>query len=555
MGIAALDVNSPSLILCQISDSLHYSDTLNKIQILNPVKILLPDTIFESTPMPKLIQLIKESFGHINIIPVQRRHFNDKLGLEQVSTLGSRKSVNILQIITRKYYCLSAASALLSYLKNVNMMSFAKNCLKIEYQTKQGGMMIDTQTAARLELLYSLSNETSAVKKFSLFALVNKCATRIGQRHLRANILEPSCSIDFIRNRQEQVKVLMEKQEVLAELQENLQNFRSVDQLLKISCIVPAADCEKAIEQNIQKALLLKRCLESVKPLCAVIQKTVSDSFENSRQLLSATIFSEMIAKIDEVVQPDIHKNRMAQKHFQHLFAVKAKVNETIDFLRKLYTETTDKIRDYVAELTEETQLPIRLIHSTKLGHHLYIKNPIDTTIPEGFNIIYKKGNNVYLTTAQLLALNDTTKAIAMDVIRMSNAIFCDVLINIASGIDAIHFLIGIIIDLDLVQSLTVTSMQENVCCPTIGRVMKIEDAYHPMLSSARNNNEIVTNNVVSFRRIIPQNLDFRLYVLDCNASVQLLPYQWTQHEWKDDLHQDDSTHSDHGSNRLLCAS
>jgi DNA mismatch repair protein MSH4 len=105
VGIAALDVNSPKLILCQISDNLHYSDALNKVLLLNPSKILLPDTIFETVPLPKLIQLIKESFNHINIIPIQRRHFNDKLGLEQITMFCSQKSQIILQMIPRKYYC------------------------------------------------------------------------------------------------------------------------------------------------------------------------------------------------------------------------------------------------------------------------------------------------------------------------------------------------------------------------------------------------------------------------------------------------------------------
>lgn len=498
VGIAALDVHSPNLILCQISDNLHYSDTLNKIQILNPKKILLPDTIFETVPLPKIIQLIRESFAHINLIPVQRRHFNDKLGFEQIRSFSSRKSINIHQIISRKYYCLSAASALLSYLKEVTTVTFAKNCLRIDYQTKQGGMMIDTQTSARLELLYSLSNEPTAVKNFSLFSILNKCETRIGERHLRANILEPSCNIDFIRNRQEQIKVLMEKEELLSALKENLQNFRSIDQLLKISCIVPASDCEKAIEQNIQMAILLKRCLEAVKPFCELMQSTVSESFEDIRQLLSTPIFAEIVEKIDEVVQPDIHKNRLAQKVFQNLFAVRANTNKTIDFLRKLYTETTDKIREYVNQLVDQFQLPLKLIHSTKLGHHLYMKNPNNVNIAEEFNVIYRKGNNAYMTTSQLQALNSTTKLIATDVIRMSNSILCDMLIGIASEIDAIHYLIGVVIDLDLVQSLTEASNVENYCCPSFGRVMRIEDGSHPMLISSRNKDTIITNNVVS---------------------------------------------------------
>lgn len=498
---------------------LSYSDTLNKIQILNPSKILLPDTIFETIPLPKLVLLIRETFGHINIIPVQRRHFNDKLGLEQLTNFSSRKSKNLLQVISRKYYCLSASSALLSYLKNVSALNFAKNCLRIEYQTKLGGMMIDTQTSARLELLYSLSNEPSAIKKFSLYSILNNAETRIGQRHLRANILEPSCSIDFIRNRQEQIKVLMENEELLQHLKENLRNFRSVDQLLKISCIVPADDCEKAIEINIQMALLLKQCLEAVKPLAELVKSTVSESFEDSRQLLSVTIFNEIIEKINEVVQPDIHKNRMAQKHFQHLFAVRGNVNETIDFLRKLYTDATEKIRDYVAELMEKCHLPLKLIHSTKLGHHLHMKNPNNISLPEEFNVVYRKGANVYMTTSHMLTLNDSTRTIGLDIIRMSNTILCDMLVGIASEIDAIHHLVGIIVDLDLVQSLTEASNKEDYCCPTFGRVMRIEAAFHPMLESARNKEPAVTNNVVSLQKL--QIIEILIFFLQQISTPQ----------------------------------
>lgn len=191
---------------------------MNKVQTLNPVKILLPDTIFETLPLPKLIELIKDSFGHVHIIPIQRRHFNDKIGMELIARFCSTKSNNILQVIARKYYCLSSASALLNFLKTVNLITFGQNCLKLDYQTKQGGMMIDTATSSRLELLYSQSNETNATKKFSLFAILNRCVTKIGQRHLRANILEPSCDINFIRNRQEQVKIMIENNELLLQI-------------------------------------------------------------------------------------------------------------------------------------------------------------------------------------------------------------------------------------------------------------------------------------------------------------------------------------------------
>lgn len=321
--------------------------------------------------------------------------------------------------------------------------------------------MIDTQTSTRLELLYSLSPEANAIKNFSLFATLNHCQTRIGQRHLRANILEPSCNEDFIINRQEQIKVLMESQDILFELRENLQKFRSVDQLLKISCVVPVDNGEKAMETNIAMAILLKQSLESIEPLSNVLQTTASESFEESRQLLSNPVFKTIIGKINEIVQPDIHKNRLAQKHLLHLYAVRGNVNESIDYLRKLYNEESVKIHEYVEELTNQSQLPFKLIHSSKLGHHLYLKNPNDLILPEeDFNVIYRRGKNVYMTTPLLLTLNERSKAISLDIIRMSNTIFCDMLFGIAKEIDDIHYLITIIIDLDIVQSLTVSGLQ-----------------------------------------------------------------------------------------------
>lgn len=248
VGMAAIDVSSPKLVLCQISDNLLYSDSLTKIQIMDPSVILLPDTMLELKP--QLVEFIKDSFPAIQFIPIQRRHFNDKKGLEVLTELASRLSQNILQIISKKYYSLSAAAALLEYLKNIYFMTFVKGCLKIDYQTKFHGVFIDISTSIRLELLYSLSNELTAIKSFSLFNMLNFCITRIGKRHLRAQILEPSCNIDFIRNRQEQIKVLLENREIFQELNEKLINFRKVDQLLKISCITPPGNDEKAIETN-----------------------------------------------------------------------------------------------------------------------------------------------------------------------------------------------------------------------------------------------------------------------------------------------------------------
>lgn len=529
VGISALDLESPVLILCQLSDSIHYTDAINKIQVLNPSKILLPDTIFDIQPVTKLVELIKENFPHIPIIPVQRRHFNDKSGLDQISSLCSRKSFNILQIISRKYYCLSAAGALLSYLKNVSLVNFAEKCLKVDYQTK-GGMMIDTQTSTKLELLYSLNVDSRNAKKLSLYGLVNKCETTVGQRHLRANILEPSCDIDMISKRQEQIKLFIENEELESELKESLQKFRNVEKLLKVSYVASGNDIQKSLHTNIQLSLLLKNNFEAIRPLAAIIAKTASEAFEDSRMLLASPIFKDILSLINELVQQNIHENLMAQKQFQYLYAIKAGANETIDFLRKAYTETVARINAHVEALIQQQQnnLPIKLIYTPKLGYHLQLKNSALTKAPQGFEFIHRKGNNAYVTTPNLMAMNDKVRLIENDIIRISNTLFYEMLLKIAIEVDGIYCLIGIITDLDIAQSLAEIAMQENLCCPTFGKVLRLEEAYHPILQSCQNDNEIIKNNVIAtpqynFYLITGPNMSGKTIYIKMIAIIQIL--------------------------------
>ncbi|KAG5683991.1 hypothetical protein PVAND_013244 [Polypedilum vanderplanki] len=528
VGIAALDIQSPVLILCQLSDGIHYTDALNKIQVLNPTKILIPDTIFDtSASSSKLVYLIRDIFPNIQLIPVQRRHFNDKSGFEQISTLCSQKSFNLLQIIARKYYCLSSAGALLSYLKNVSLMNFAAKCLKIDYQTK-GGMMIDTQTSVKLELLYSLNFDSRSAKKLSLYGLLNKCETSVGQRHLRANILEPSCDIEVISKRHEQIKIFIENETLQTEMKEILQKFKSAESLLKVSCISADNDPQKALQFNIHLALLMKNILEAVNPLALVVSKLVSEAFEDARRVLSSKIFGDILKQLDTVIQPNIHENRLAQKQFQYIYAVKTGVNQTVDFLRQLYSETVDEIRIHIANVTEISGIPAKMIFTPKLGYHLLLKDANLVTPPANFELIHRKGNNTYLTTPRLMAMNDKIRLIEIDLMRLSSSLIYEMLLDIAKEIDAIYCLIGVIIEMDIAQSLAEVAMQENYCCPVFSKIMRLEDAYHPVLQSSHRNIDIIKNNVIAtpqynFYLITGPNMSGKTIYIKMVAVIQVM--------------------------------
>lgn len=142
VGVAAIDINSPELIMSQISDNFWYTGLLTKIAILSPTEILLPQALINSSNTSKLYLYIKHTYPDVPIRAVPRRQFNDKKALEIIDKIHNPKYQSIRDMIAKKYYALTASSALLQYLEYIMNCSFAPKSIKIRYESKYGCMMI-----------------------------------------------------------------------------------------------------------------------------------------------------------------------------------------------------------------------------------------------------------------------------------------------------------------------------------------------------------------------------------------------------------------------------
>lgn len=112
--------------------------------------------------------------------------------------------------------------------------------------------------------------------------------------------------------------------------------------------------------------------------------------------------------------------------------------------------------------------------------------------------------------------------------IRLSNNLLCDLLLEAAKEIDAIYLLIGVIIDLDIAQSLAEIAKLESFCCPTFTRVLRLEDAYHPMLQGSRNKVDVIKNNVIAtpqynFYLITGPNMSGKTVYIKMIAIIQIM--------------------------------
>lgn len=81
IGLSAIDLRNPVMILSQFNDNSLYECLRTKCDIFRPFEIIIPNTLFkEQTKENRLYETLCSHFPTINVIAVERKHFNEKKG-------------------------------------------------------------------------------------------------------------------------------------------------------------------------------------------------------------------------------------------------------------------------------------------------------------------------------------------------------------------------------------------------------------------------------------------------------------------------------------------
>lgn len=112
VGLAYIDLDSPTLHLAQFRDNCSFDSLKMKCHACLPVEIIFPNTLTGNS----MILTLNENFPGIDFKEIDRRFFNEKKGFEYVKTLCCKHYTGIDIELESKYYALLACSALLVYI-------------------------------------------------------------------------------------------------------------------------------------------------------------------------------------------------------------------------------------------------------------------------------------------------------------------------------------------------------------------------------------------------------------------------------------------------------
>ncbi|XP_031835707.2 mutS protein homolog 4 isoform X2 [Nomia melanderi] len=486
VGIAAMGVHCPHLILCQISDSQTYTNTLSKLYLFDPIQVLMPDTMCERVASRNILsRSIMEKFPETQLTPISRVHFNDTVGLERVRTLCAPEYSSVELFVKQKYYALAATAALVKYVEYSQRIVYSPKSVRIEFQGSPNAISIDLESARSLELVQSQCGQ----RNVSLLGVLDRCSTPMGRKLLRANILQPSCEECVIVDRQTAIAELVSNRALRTLLQPILRRLYGADRLAALSVVPVFHDNNvQCAEQNLNYVLLLKNMLDVVPELEAALSSAETDLLRKIRKRLENPRFRLMKERILETIHPDARSvSGYTSSNMQRCFAIKAGINDLLDVARRTYCELIDDMKTMVENLASKHKLPLSLGCNASDGYHIQAILPRNSTtetfqLPMEFIEVRKSKRICMMTTSALATLSQQCKISSEELHLMSNVLLCDLLQAAREHISCFFQLSTDVAELDVLSSLARASALHAYVRPTFGTKLELLDSRHPVL-------------------------------------------------------------------------
>ena len=361
------------------------------------------------------------------------------------------------------YAGVCAAGALLLYLKNTQKISLS-HINKLNLLKQRQSMTLDPATRKNLELTVSLRMD----KKGTLFSLLNQTKTSMGARLLRKWIEQPLQSVEMIELRLQSIEELVNKRQILDDLRENLESVYDIERLCsRISYgTVNARDC-----------LALLRSLMPLPKMLNII-KDCSSSLIQEIQLHFDTM-DDMSALLDDAIAPEppvgVKEGRI----------IKDGYSPEVDELRNAQQHGREWIANLEAEERKQTGIKnLKVTYNKVFGYYIEVTRSYLAQVPYRYVRKQTLANAERYITPELKVMEEKILGAEEHSIELEYQIFCKIRETLNENVKRLQSVSALLAILDVLQSLSLVSLRNNYCKPSInteGRI-EIRQGRHPVV-------------------------------------------------------------------------
>ncbi|SPO31807.1 related to meiosis-specific MutS homolog [Ustilago trichophora] len=409
----------------------------------------------------------------------------------------------ILVAVANKFFLLSAVAGLFDYYTHHFNRVFTPKSLRIRFVVPDG-----INTAHDLELVRNLIDPKS---KDSLYGLLDQCASPMGKRLLKMNILQPLTDLDAIAARQDAVAECLRNEERLFAIRESLMPIRDksidLDKLLHtLSVPVKRETATRAdTEKKISSIFSLRTLLQSLSPVRAALQNSSSGLLQAVSGFLEAEQLDAISESIQSTIDEDVlhAKGGLGSRNAQ-MYAVRAERSPLLDVARETYNENIESCP--LQRLNFNTgdsglNLSLKMIANGFLFQTRLDRSQMNRIPPHFTNVTRaKSGQLVTMMTVALKKLNARLADSMNEVCTMSEVIIEALIEEILVQVGPLYKVSEALSLLDMIISFARVSEANSYIRPTFGDRIDIRNARHPILDRV-DIVSMVANGVVTRRR------------------------------------------------------
>ncbi|KAI9220080.1 muts domain V-domain-containing protein [Blastocladiella britannica] len=420
VGMCILELTNMKCALSQFTDSPSFVRTLQRLLIHPPSKLIVPLTMYHPRKSEAAMILDANLTAETSLYPVKRALFSAAAGLAAVQSASiAERTLSLEASLSTRPLALAAFAAVVKFMETKLDLSLTPGSAHIAVESALGAMLIDVESAKQLELVQSQNGPHGT----TLFSIVNKCNTKMGQQLLRAAILQPPCDIQVIELRQAAVNELTASNDVMETIAAALKSFPDVGRLVSALVREPSKMTPKSSELKLQLVLDIRRLLSMVPDLQASLAPCNSQLLRGAADILADLALNSLSAKLHETLDEhlDSMPNTPSGTVQRRAFAVRSGIHGMLDVARRTYQETEGDIYQLINDYSSQFDFAIKPIQTSTEMITLESRLDPGMELPDVFVNRVVRHNKVRFTTLEIMKLNQRLKESQAEIYLMSD--------------------------------------------------------------------------------------------------------------------------------------
>lgn len=160
---------------------------------------------------------------------------------------------------------------------------------------------------------------------------------------------------------------------------------------------------------------------------------------------------------------------------------------DALDISRRTHTELLGDLEEYIQQLGDQHQLPLRSAFSSLRGHHIQLSTAAVScttldSLPSVFIKVSKQKSTMSFTTMELMQLNERLRRVKDDVYLSANIVISELIANIREHISCLYQLSDIVSMVDMLLAFAHAATLSSYICPEFTDTLAIKQCCHPIL-------------------------------------------------------------------------